>query len=106
LIDSVGNVLSSKNIETQKPPRKGRILLKVRTNKLAIYDVNFDDLIYVLRVALNEFTIGQIKTDQLQLPILIGADGVSGGIMEVLKTQFVPNANGSMIPVSELISLS
>lgn len=84
-------------------PTRLQCMVTLKPGLLALYKVNPEDVYTTLKVALNSYNIGTLKSDDKLMPIVIGAKPKL--LNEILSTTFVNNADGSRIPIKTLLSV-
>lgn len=83
------------------PPLEDKILLKMDPDKMLLYDVNPNTVFNILKTALNQNDIGELRASYEILPIILS--GREKQINEIISSEFVPNKAGLAIPVSQLV---
>ncbi len=84
-------------------PTRLQCVITLKHDLMSLYKVKHDDVYTTLKVALNNFEIGSIKSDDKFMPIVIGAK--SKLLNDILSTTFVENADGMKIRLKSLISV-
>lgn len=82
---------------------KLQCVVNLNSELLLLYKVNPADVYSTLRVALNNYNIGNLKSDDRMMPIIIGAKPAL--LSEILSTSFVNNSDGIKIPLRTLVSI-
>lgn len=106
LVDSVSRSLLTKKIAVQMPPTRERIRLHISHDRLLLYGVRAEQLLEILRVKLNDGNIGVLRSEQQQIPILLGDQIDPSGLKDLLDKAFVNNSEGDFVPVRELVYAS
>src|SRR5690606_13466436 len=75
-------------------------------DKLMLYDVQTEQLLKVLRMQLNDDKIGVLRSDQQQIPILLGDQTEPSKLQDLLNKAFVINNEGNYVPIRELVYFS
>jgi len=105
------SAIQTLNIELKKSlngiegnvPTRLQCMISLKPELLSLYQVNPEDVFTTLKVALNSYNIGTLKSDDRMLPIVIGAKPKL--LNDILSTTFVNNIDGTKIPLRTLISI-
>ena len=84
-------------------PVRLQCVITLKSDLLTLYRVNPEDVYTTLKVALNSYNIGTLRSDDRLMPIVIGAKPKL--LSDILSTIFVGNADGLKIPLQKLISV-
>ncbi len=84
--------------------REQYLEVRVRPEKLALYDVNQNTLFTRLKTALNEYQIGELRSRSLYVPIVLSDKELS--INAILNSLKVDNQKGIEIPVNQLVTIA
>lgn len=91
-------------LQLNKPASQERIVIHFLPDRLALYKVNQDNLIYTLEKNISKTNIDKLNTGSHYVPIVITEDERT--IQEILNTSTVANNDKQYIPMSALTKLS
>jgi len=84
-------------------PGKLQCIINLKPDIMSIYNVSTDQIYTTLKVALNSHNIGNLKSDDRMMPIIIGAKPKT--LYEIISGTFVRNSEGVNIPLRALVTV-
>ncbi|MFC0185615.1 Multidrug efflux pump subunit AcrB [Pseudarcicella hirudinis] len=103
-INSLHNLFLKNQLVTPPPALQNRVYIKIDPEKLLIYDVTYETVYQKLKTIFNENTIGNLKSEQKYIPILISDDQKK--TFENIQNSIVNTKQGNFISLSQLILLT
>ncbi len=94
--------LRNANIEVTAPPERRRMILTPYWDRLALYEIEINQVTQALKTVFFQNEIGTLKADQRQIPILIGALE-SMRLDSALRYTTVSSRNGYSYPLNTLV---
>ncbi len=102
-IDSLSVLQQKFGLPVEQIELKKALQINVSSEKLALYNVNYQNLIDKLQAAFQNHYIDHLKTRQKFYPIVLSYPKQS--IQQILNNLFVENRNRQLIPVNSLVQL-
>lgn len=96
--------LIQQNLATNLPALQNRIYIKILPEKILLYDVNYEAIYQKLKTIFNENTIGNLKSEQKYIPILISDKAEKTN--ETIQNSSIKTKNGDFISLNQLIEIS
>ena len=102
----MGRLISERFPDTEfiPLPLDENLVMRIEPEKLLLYRVNQNFLHSQLRTALDQYEIGQLRSDQNLVPIVLGHE--ERDIENIVSTMLVRNSLGANIPVSALVNMT
>lgn len=97
--------LNKAGIKQTMPPLDRYIELRIDHQKLLLYRVDFDQLLYQLKAVFRANVISQIKSTDEFIPIQIAYDE-ERDIADILRYQMIRTKDGDQLPMSTFVTLS
>ena len=95
--------LIQQNLITNLPALQSRIYVKILPEKLLLYDVNYEAVYQKLKTIFNENIIGNLKSEQKYIPILISDK--SEKTNENIQNASIKTKKGDFISLNQLIEI-
>lgn len=103
VIDSTSKLLTASGVAVQAPPRRERTLLHIKEDRLLFYGVRSVDLLRALRIKLDDHQVGTLRSPQMHIPVLLGADFNEASFSGLIGNTFVKTRHGGLVAVKELV---
>jgi multidrug efflux pump subunit AcrB len=102
----MGRMISERFPDTEfiPLPLDENLVMRIEPEKLLLYRVNQNFLHRQLQTALDQYEIGQLRSDQNLVPIVLGNE--ERDIENIVSTMLVRNSLGTNIPVSALVNMT
>jgi len=104
VVNDIFNDFSKKRLATNTPALQNRVYLKIKHEKLLLYEVDYQTVYQKLKTIFNENIVGNLKSEQKYIPILISDN--TQKTRESIQNSSVKTKQGNFISLSALIELS
>lgn len=91
-------------IFTNLPAIQNRIYIRIRPDKLLLYNVNYETVYQKLKTVFNDNIVGNLKSEQKYIPILIGND--TQETTESINNVKVPTNENNYISLNQVVEFS
>ncbi len=98
-----GMIAENTEIIAHEIPLRSQYIVRAKPEMLFIYQVEYNEIISVLKTAFNSFTTSGLKAVDRYIPVIIGSEPVT--MQQAINSLFVNNRSGRKIPLRNLVDV-